>query len=462
MLDHDDLLSLDALAWVAYTIVSNRNIKLIYSDEDKIDSDGIRFNPYFKCDWNPILLEGQNVFSHLGVYSTELIKTVGGFRRGFEGSQDHDLILRCSELVDRTQIIHIPRILYHWRYHPGSSSSGTKAKPYTVVAAEKAICEHLKRTHLKVESTNWGPIIGHQIYLTVEDPQPKVSIIIPTRDRIDVLKPCILSLLNKTSYTNFEVIVIDNGSTDLRAIAFLKSLSSDGLITLLYDDSPFNYSYLNNVAVQSASGHYLCLLNNDIEITSPDWLYELVAQAQRPYAGAIGPKLLYPDHTIQHGGIILGLDGVANSFHHRVLHDDPGYFSRLQLTQEISAVTGACLLVRKDLYTDMNGLDEINLKVAYNDIDFCLRLKEKGYNNIFAPRSILIHHESVSRGNDYNKKIISRRFRTEIDYMLSRWGKYIKNDPMYNPNLGLHINLDRLSYRPNLKDGSIAFTSFPN
>jgi glycosyltransferase involved in cell wall biosynthesis len=449
LMDHDDLLPDDALIWVARAIAENPEVRLLYSDEDKIRLTGEHIDPYFKCDWNPILMEGQNMFCHLGVYSTDLVRWVGGFREGFEGSQDHDLVLRCSEQLKRDQIFHIPRVLYHWRVHPKSTAGGASAKPYAIQAGERAISEHLQRCGLPLRQIS-RTINGYKTHLDLPDSAPKVSVIIPTRNGLKVLRPCLTSLLELTRYPDFEVLVVDNGSDDPATLQFLADLECEGTIQLLSDHSPFNYSALNNRAVQHANGEFICLLNNDIEIIDPGWLEELVVHALRPQVGAVGAKLLYPNRTIQHGGVLLGIGGVAGHAHHGLYEDDHGYFSRAQLSQEVSAVTAACLLVSKHNYQAAGGLNEVNLKVAFNDVDLCLKLIKMGLRNIYAPHATLLHHESVTRGYE-DTAAKKARFKAEAVWMQERWGNALLHDPAYNPNLVLDGSPFAISWGPRLE-----------
>lgn len=449
LLDHDDLLPDEALIWVAKAIADHPEAKLFYSDEDKLSPAGELLDPYFKGDWNPVLMEGQNTFSHLGVYATDLVRQLGGFREGFEGSQDHDLVLRCSEQLRREQIVHIPRVLYHWRVHPQSTAGGAKAKPYTVQAAERAIAEHLQRRGLPLQQLSWSSV-GFKAQLALPDLAPRVSVIIPTRNGLKVLKPCLTSLLGITRYPDLEVLVVDNGSDDPATLQFLAELEGQGKIRVLRDPSPFNYSALNNQAVEQASGELICLLNNDIEVIDPGWLEELVVQALRPGVGAVGARLLYPNRTLQHGGVLLGVGGVANHAHLGWPGDHPGYFSRAQLIQEMAAVTGACLLVSRANYLVVGGLDADNLKVAFNDVDFCLKLREQGLQNVYVPAVKLIHHESVSRGQDLSPEKAAR-FAAEVAWMQQRWGEQLPHDPAYNPNLSLDNPHFRLAWPPRLE-----------
>ncbi|CAK6697401.1 hypothetical protein MNNICLKF_02237 [Synechococcus sp. CBW1107] len=449
LLDHDDLLTEDALTWVARSILEQPSVRMLYSDEDKIGADGLARDPFFKADWNPVLMEGQNAVCHLGVYSTELVRAVGGFREGFEGAQDHDLTLRCSRQLNRDQIAHIPRILYHWRLHAESTASGLEAKPYCNTAAQRAVAEHLQC--LQVSATQVDCLeAGLQPRFAVPVPIPSVSVIIPTRNGLDVLRPCLLSLLSKTDYPNLELLVVDNGSDDPATLAFLADLESEGRIRVLLDPSPFNYSSLNNNAVNQARGEWICLMNNDIEVIQSDWLVQMLAYGRRPGVGAVGARLLYPDRRIQHGGVLLGIGGVAGHAHHGLAHDDLGYYCRAQLAQEISAVTAACLLVSKDHYQAVGGLDAEHLSVAFNDVDFCLKLGEMGLRNIYAPTAVLLHHESVSRGYE-DTPAKQARFAKEVAWMQERWQHRLTADPAYNPNLTLHGEPFHIARPPRLR-----------
>ncbi|MBW0167218.1 MAG: glycosyltransferase family 2 protein [Vulcanococcus sp.] len=435
LLDHDDRLAEDALAWVARSIVEHPQLRMIFSDEDKIDANGSRRDPYFKCDWNPILMEGQNAVCHLGVYSTDLVREVGGFRVGYEGAQDHDLTLRCSRQLRRDQILHLPRILYHWRVHAGSTATGAEAKPYSCGAAQRVVADHLRSLNQPATAVDCTPVGLQPCFDLPVDP-PLVSVIIPTRNGLAVLEPCLRSLLEHTHYPNLEVLVVDNGSDDPATLAFLAELEAAGSIRVLPDPSPFNYSALNNRAVEQATGEFICLMNNDIEVIQPDWLIQMLAYGQRPGVGAVGARLFYPDRSIQHGGVLLGIGGVAGHAHHGLAQDAFGYYCRAQLAQEMSAVTAACLLVRKSHYQAVGGLNAEDLRVAFNDVDFCLKLVEHGLHNVYAATAVLVHHESVSRGyEDTPEK--QARFAAEVAWMKERWGERLVTDPAYNPNLSL-------------------------
>jgi GT2 family glycosyltransferase len=447
LLDHDDLLSEDALYHVAKLINEKPDIALIYSDEDKVDVDGRRFDPYFKTDWNPDLFYSHNMFCHLGVFKRSLVNDVGGFRVGLEGSQDYDLTLRCIERIDVKQIAHLPLILYHWRVHVKSTSMSSDSKPYAMIAGARAINEHFQRTGVngRVELFDYG----YKPFYDLPTPPPFVSIIIPTRNSHTLVKQCIDSIHNISTYPSYEIILIDNGSDDFESIQQWRLLEKQG-VRVLRDDGPFNYSALNNRAAAIAVGEVLVLINNDTEVIEPKWLEIMVGHAVRPGIGPVGAKLLYPDNTIQHAGVVLGLGGQAGAAghaHYKFPATSTGYLGRISLTSNFSAVTGACLAVRRDLYLKVGGLDEENLRIAFNDVDFCLKLGELGYRCVYTPDAVLYHHESASRGAEDNPEK-KARFKQESDWMRARWGRLIDNDPFYNPNLTLEFADFSLAWPP--------------
>ncbi|WP_412527012.1 glycosyltransferase family 2 protein [Burkholderia lata] len=445
LLDHDDLLPEHALYCVADTIERNPSTRLIYSDEDKIDERGRRRDPYFKCAWNPDLFHSHNMFSHLGVYQKALLDEVGGFRIGYEGSQDYDLALRCVERVDAAAIRHIPRVLYHWRIHSTSTSSGVEAKPYAAVVGEKSISEHFGRLHVAARAEYIG--YGYRVRYALPAQPPLITLIIPTRNAVHLMRQCIGSILERTAYENYEILIVDNGSDDAEALLYFESLVEDPRIRVLRDARPFNYSALNNAAIASANGEFVCLLNNDIEVISPDWLSEMVGLALQPGVGAVGAKLLYPNDTVQHAGLVLGIQGVAGNAHKHVPRTTRGYFGRAGLVSGFSAVTAACLLVRKSVYLEVGGLDEANLAVAYNDVDFCLRIRQAGYRNVWTPFAELYHHESATRGPETDPAN-QLRFERETAHMTQRWGKMLVDDPCYSPNLTLDREDFSLAWPP--------------
>jgi len=339
LMDHDDELAEHALLWVADAINKYPNARLMYSDEDKIDIDGRRLSPYFKSDWNIDLFYSQNMFSHLGIFQTDLLREVGGFRVGLEGSQDYDLALRCIERISPDQIHHISRVLYHWRVHPESTAQSSDAKPYAQLAAERALNEHFQRSGVQASVSYIG--FGFRVKYELPDPQPLVSLIIPTRNGLTLLRQCINSILSLTTYWNYEIIIVDNGSDEPETMAYLSTFAGLPGMCVIRDDGEFNYSALNNLAVRHAQGELVALINNDIEVISPDWLSEMVSIALQPGVGAVGARLWYPDKTLQHGGVVLGMGGVASHSHKNLGQGHTGYFGRANLIQSFSAVTGA-------------------------------------------------------------------------------------------------------------------------
>jgi glycosyltransferase involved in cell wall biosynthesis len=433
LLDHDDILPEHALYFVAETINSYPNVCLIYSDEDKLDGSGKRCDPYFKCDWNQDLFYSQNLISHLGVYRKSIVDQIGGFREGYEGSQDYDLALRFIEKIAPSQVHHIPRVLYHWRAHPQSTAHAAAAKPYAAIVGEKALNEHFERLGVNARSEYCGH--GYRARYALPAKPRLVSLIIPTRNAHRLVRQCIESIRTKTLYRNYEIILVDNGSDDPESLRYFDELSTAG-VRVIRDDRPFNYSALNNSAVQLARGEIIGLINNDVEVIEPGWLCEMVSHAERLEVGAVGAKLLYPNNTVQHAGVVLGLGGVACHSHKHFDHDASGYFGRLKLISSFSAVTAACLVIRKDVFHQVGGLDEDNLTIAFNDVDFCLKVREAGYRNIFTPYTLLYHHESVTRGQDDTPEK-RKRFSNEVKYMKKKWGSKLLIDPAYSPNLTL-------------------------
>jgi glycosyltransferase involved in cell wall biosynthesis len=435
LFDHDDLLTEHALYWIVEAINRNPDAGLIYSDEDKVDAANRRFDPYFKSELNYELLLAQNMICHLGVYRTALVRSLGGFRSDFDGAQDYDLALRVIEQLEPAQVVHVPHVLYHWRAIAGSTALAAGEKNYAAVAGRRAVVEHLARRGLAAEVTA-APEASAQnrVRFACPTPQPLVSIIIPTKDRADLLEMCLNSLQAKTSYTNYEVIIVDNGSVEPATQALFDRLQAPRF-KVVRDDRPFNYSALNNNAARLARGELLCLMNNDIEILTPDWLEEMVSFACREDVGCVGARLWYPDGRLQHGGCVIGVGGIAGHSHKYLARGQVGYFARAVLHQSFSAVTAACLLVRRAVFEQMGGLDE-QLVVAFNDVDFCLRVQAAGYRNVWTPYAEMNHHESASRGEEDSPEKIAR-FKKEIDCMKARWGDYLLHDPTYSYNLTL-------------------------
>ncbi len=435
-MDQDDLLSEYALYYVAQAIQENPEAGLIYSDEDKIDAKGERYAHYFKPDFNPDLMLSHNMICHLGVYRRALVQELGGFREGFEGAQDYDLALRVIARLKPEQIQHIPHILYHWRAIPQSTASGAEAKPYAMEAAIKAVAEYLEARGVAGAEVSQSPRIEGMLRVRypLPEPPPLVSMIMPTRNGLELIQRCIESVREHTRYPNYEILVVDNNSDDPATIEYLETEAAAGRIRLVKYPHPFNFSAINNYAVQYAKGQVLAFMNNDLEVTDGGWLDEMLSQAVRPEIGAVGACLWYPDDRLQHGGVVLGLGGVAGHAMKMMPRGAKGYNARAVLVQNYSAVTAACLLVRRRVFDEVEGFDEKNLPVAFNDVDFCLRIRERGYRNLWTPYAELYHHESASRGpEDTPEK--QRRFKKEIDYMRRTWGPALQHDPAYNPNL---------------------------
>lgn len=452
LMDHDDLLPEHALYEVVVEINAHPDVNLIYSDEDKIDAEGARLDGYFKSDWNPELFLTQNMISHLGVYRKSLVDRLGGLRLGFEGSQDYDLALRVVAASRPDQIRHIPAVLYHWRRDTGTFSETWLDR--CTAAARQAIAEHLKAKAPPVMGAEVVPaprVPEHnRVVYPVPEPRPMVSIIIPTRNRSELLARCVEGCLQRTDYEPIEIIIVDHESDEPSAIRLLNELRQDHRVTVCPFQGEFNYSKMNNVAVRQAKGDVVLLMNNDVEVIGGDWLREMVSHAIRPEVGAVGAKLLYPDRTVQHAGLALGAAGVALSYHLGAPSDSVGYFGHLSLQRNVSAVTAACMALRRDVFVEVGGFDQVNLPVAFNDVDLCLRIREKGYQIVWTPYAELYHREGASRGTDDQPKR-SERFESEIEYMHQRWAIELVAEPFYNPNFSLSRADFILSFPPRRK-----------
>jgi O-antigen biosynthesis protein len=445
-LDPVDILAPHALYLVVKEINQHPTIDFLYSDEDKITRRGRRFDPQFKSDWNQDLILSQNLSSRLGVYRAALVRKVGGLRAEFDGSQDYDLILRVIEETSAERIRHIPHILYHWR-PPGNWMARSFAQKFEAsIAGRNAVEEHLRRRRVRAKVVSApGPSL-RAIHYSL-DIEPDVSIIIPTKDRADLLSRCVHGILEKTAYRNLEVIIIDNQSEQRATHAYLQQIAANPRVRILRYDLPFNFSRINNWGAQQAGGEILLLLNNDTEPIGASWLRHMVANACRSEVGAVGAKLLYPNRRVQHGGVILGLTGVAGHFHRNRRADDPGYFGRAALQQNLSAVTAACLAIRRNVFFEVGGFDGENLPIAFNDVDLCLRLRERGYLIVWTPLAQLYHHETASRDLDLMPDRY-QEFLRENDYMRSRWGHILDHDPYFNPNLSLRDLSIGLAFPP--------------
>lgn len=450
LLDHDDELPEHALYLVAHEILEHPDTDLIYSDEDKISEDGRRNDPYFKPDWNEDLFLSQNCISHLGVYRTSLIREIGGFQVGMEGSQDWDLAWRAIEKSAPERIRHIPHILYHWRTIEGSTALNLGEKPYAQIAGHRAVEAHLKRIgrdDVKMELT---PEATFQLSWPLPDPAPSVTLIIPTRNFGHLLRPCIDTILELTDYPNYDIIVVDNESDEPETVALLDELKDhgSGKIRVLRVEGPFNYSKLNNTAVDATDSDFVALINNDIEANHSGWLREMVSQALRPDIGAVGAKLHFQEGLLQHAGVFLGYQDAAGHFFRGLPWSFYGHANRANMVQNITAVTAACLVIERKKYLEVGGLDDGTFAVAYNDVDFCLKLHTGGYRNLYTPFARLFHHESASRGAGEKTSGGKARAMDEISALNEKWGALIRNDPNYNPNLSLDSEQGELAFPP--------------
>ena len=433
LLDHDDLLTPDALFEMALVLCANPDADMIYSDEDKIDDSGKRSEPHFKPDWAPDSFLSRMYTCHFGVYRRTLAQAIGGFRIRFEGSQDHDFVLRLTETTQR--IHHIPRVLYHWRIHGSSTAGAAEAKPYAAIAGQRAVQEAIERRGepgIVERSEIPGIYITRYTIRTSE----LVSVIVPTRDHGDDVDRCLTSIFANETYSNFEVVLVDNGSEDRASLAtFERWARREARVRIERYDLPFNFSAINNFASNAASGTYLLFLNNDTEVISRDWMTALLEQAQRPSIGIVGGLLLYPDDTIQHAGVIVGLGGVAGHSQNGLHRDDPGYFGSVRAINNYSALTAACVMMRRTVFDEVGCFDE-TLAVAFNDVDLCLRVTAAGYRNVYLPHVKLYHYESKSRGAESTLEKRAR-FAREVALMERRWATRSAPDPYYNPHLSL-------------------------
>ena len=434
LLDNDDELAINAFYEVVKVLNENPELDLIYSDEDKIDMDGNRSDPAFKPDWSPDLLLGTNYISHLGVYRRSILEEIGGFRKGYEGSQDYDLVLRFTEKTTKERIKHIPKVLYYWRMLPTSTAVDQGSKGYAFEAGLRAVQDALVRRGINGHATHGAANGLYDVYYDIES-EKLVSIIIPTKNGYKDVQRCVSSIIEKTTYQNYEIIMADNGSTDPKMHELYAEFEQElpGRFFVESIDIPFNFSTINNRAAKKAHGEYLLFLNNDTEVITENWLTLMVSFAQQERIGCVGAKLLYPNNTVQHAGVILGLGGVAGHGHYGYPHGDLGYFGRLAINVNYSAVTAACLLMKKADFDAVGGFEEA-FTVAFNDVDLCLKVQALGRDNVWLHEAELYHFESQTRGyDDKGKK--KKRFEQEKVMMEEKWGPLIENDPFYNPNL---------------------------
>ena len=440
LLDHDDILAERALYEIVAALDRHPDTDVVFSDEDRLQ-DGVRHSPYFKPGWDPDLLLGQNSVSHLGVYRTSLLREIGGFREGYEGSQDHDLALRAIRVAGSERVKHVPAVLYHWRLRGDQSFSDTQLAR-CVDASRRAVSEYVRALPGgEGAQVVANPFISsyHRVVWPLPDELPKVSAIVLTRDKAHLLAMCMRGLLHSTEYGNLEVLIVDNGSIEPDALRLLDEMEADPRVRVLRDGRPFNYAALNNCAAREATGEFLLLLNNDIEVTDAGWLREMVSQALRPGVGTVGAKLLYPNGRIQHAGVVLGVGsfdggpGIAGHFGHNEPKESVGYFGHSALQRTVSANTAACLVVRRAVFLEVGGFDEANLPIAFNDVDLCLRIGQRGLRHVWTPFAELLHHESASRGKDHSPENIARSD-SENHHMRKAWGVLLDSDPFFNPN----------------------------
>lgn len=440
LFDHDDILHPSVL-FEYVKAINEQDADYLYCDETTFQSGDINkmLTMHFKPDYAPDNLRANNYICHFSVFSRELLEGTELFRTKFDGSQDHDMILRLTD--NAKKVVHIPKLMYYWRSHAGSVASGTEAKPYVTQAGKGAVGDHLKKhgfSHFQITSTRACETIFRIRYKVLGE--PKVSVIIANKDHVEDLRRCITSIVQKSTYQNYEIIVVENNSTTPEIEAYYKTLEEElgDRVKIVRYEGAFNYSAVNNLGAKHATGDYILLLNNDTEVITSNWMEELLMYAQREDVGAVGAKLLYADRTIQHAGVVLGLGAhrTAGHSHYKIPVQNLGYMGRLCYAQNMSAVTGACLMVKKELFDLVGGLEE-SFAISLNDVDFCLKLREKGFLNVWTPFAELYHYESISRGlDDQGEK--AERYNRESEQFRKKWKEVLeKGDPYYNPNFSL-------------------------
>ena len=434
LLDHDDLLAPNALYEIVRALDEDRTLDAVYTDEDKVTTElDEHFQPHLKPDFNLDLLRSNTYICHFFVVRRSIVQKVGGFRQEFDGAQDHDFIFRCIETAEK--VGHIPEILYHWRTHKASTADNPASKMYAFDAGKRAIEAHLKRTGTEGTVSHTPDLGFFRVKYPVQG-QPLVSIIIPNKDEKETLKACIDSIREKTEYPNYEIIIVENNSTTDEIFQYYKELSQDPRIRLLRWKKEFNYSAINNYGVRHANGEYLLFLNNDVTVITPGWIRELLGVCQRPEVGAAGVKLIYPDDTIQHAGCVIGLGGIAGHMFVDMPANRTGYLHKASILQDMSAVTAACMMMKRTAFEEAGGFTE-KLSVAFNDVDLCLKVRKNHKLIVYDPYVQLYHMESKTRGAEDNKEKV-RRFQEEIEYMRCQWIDILKKgDPYYNKNLSL-------------------------
>lgn len=440
LLDHDDLLAPQALYRMAEALNKDRDtvgetgIDVLYTDEDKVTADLTEhFQPHFKPDFNLDLLRSNNYITHFLVVRTALINQVGGFRREYDGAQDYDFIFRCVE--NARKICHIPEILYHWRTHKASTADNPASKMYAFEAGKRAIEGNLQRSGTDGKVSHTMDLGFYQVEYPVTG-EPLVSILIPNKDQKESLKRCLDSIYSKSTYTNYEIIIIENNSVKPETFSYYKELEEQHGVRVIIWEQGFNYSAINNFGVNEARGDYLLFLNNDVEVINPAWIEEMLGNCQRREVGIVGAKLYYPDDTIQHAGVIVGIGGIAGHAFLKMPRSRTGYLHKASVQMDLSAVTAACMMMKKSVFEQLGGFEE-QLSVAFNDVDLCLRTVRAGYLVVYNPKVELYHYESISRGAEDSEEKV-RRFQGEIEFMRTRWIRLLKEgDPYYNKNLTL-------------------------
>ena len=434
LLDHDDLLAPNALYEIVQALQDHPQADALYTDEDKVTTElDEHFQPHLKPDFNLDLLRSNNYICHFFVVRRSIVEKAGGFRKEFDGAQDYDFIFRCTE--NAREVLHVPEILYHWRTHKASTADNPASKMYAFEAGKRAIEANLERTGTKGVVSHTQDLGFYRVKYPVQG-KPLVSVIIPNKDEKETLQTCMEMLNSNTSYQNFEIIIIENNSTTDEIFRYYKELSKDPRIHLLRWGKEFNYSAINNFGVAHAKGEYLLFLNNDVKSINPDWMEEMLGVCQRPEVGGVGAKLIYPDNTIQHAGCVVGMGGIAGHMFVDMPADRTGYLHKASLIQDMSAVTAACLMMKKEVFEEAGGFTE-DLAVAFNDVDLCLKVRKNNHLIVYDPYAKLYHMESKTRGAEDSKEKV-RRFQTEIEYMRCHWLDILKNgDPYYNKNLSL-------------------------
>ena len=438
LFDHDDMLH-PCVLFEYVKAINEKNADYVYCDEATFKNGDINqmITMHFKPDYAIDNLRANNYICHFSVFSRKLLDGTELFRTKFDGSQDHDMILRLTDKAEH--VVHVPKLLYYWRLHAGSVASGIEAKPYAIESARGAVADHLRKhgfEHFTITSTRAFETIFKITYEIIGD--PKISIIIPNKDHVEDLRRCVTSIIEKSTYDNYEIVIVENNSETKEIFSYYEELKNNPSIKIVTFKGAFNYSAVNNFGVGAATGDYVLLLNNDTQVITVNWLEELLMYAQREDVGAVGGKLYYADKTIQHAGVVIGLGAhrTAGHTHYRQKRENLGYMGRLCYAQDVSAVTGACLMVKKKLYEEAGGLDE-GFAVSLNDVDFCLKLRQLGYLNVFTPFAELYHYESVSRGLDTDGEKAAR-YNEESARFREKWKAQLEaGDPYYNPNFSL-------------------------